>query len=57
MSDVTTNRKMMYTMEERKECRLTIHLDHWYILRFRVSVTQATYGTVDRRKLVFKDHF
>ena len=41
----------MYTMEERKECRLTIH--HWYILRFRVSATQATYGTVDRQKLVF----
>ena len=39
MSDVTTNGKMMYAMEERKECRLTIRLDHWYILRFRVSAT------------------
>ena len=48
MSDVATNGKMMYTMEEREECRLTIRLDHWYIPRF-----SPTYGTVDRRKLVF----
>ena len=53
MSDVRTNGKMMYNMEERKECRLTIRLDHSYILRFRVSATQATYGTFDRRKRLF----